>query len=552
MVELSHEAYYRRHRTVADSLRGLTVAIFGVGAIGSLVADILGRNGLDLVLFDRDVLEIENLCRHAADPSFVGQPKALALAQSLTDRLPDEQSFRGVVTDIRWFSDDQLVDVLAASGAAIVVAATGEDAVDLQLNRVCARQGIPLVIPGLYGRDEALLGEVLFVPWSVDRVEYACFECGRRAAGREDPLPAQPGPIDDGMVIARTTARIVRAFLLPESDEGRDLAERVAMRATLSFVTRTGDSTRHLQPLRRPDCPTCGAAHATFVRRIREALDRAVAPRPPMEAPRTTAPPATQRTTTPRPARPRTERRRPGASIGGGAVALLMLIAGVFITTWAASCSQMSKVNPSAACDARTPFEVVAAIKAKNGLAAHDADKVVRSARTLLPLDPQLKGWAASVPDALTSALASDPARADEVASVASYLPASTRSSLADVFADDPVEAAVGRDHALQLGLGLARTPHLLDEEGLAQLSANDYAGALASFEDALGKSSTVDYEVVAHWGYAAKLRALQVGDETLGVSGQLALAEAVKELGSAAATAYQNALSWPIPVGTR
>lgn len=65
-------------------LRHKHVAVVGVGAIGSFVAEGLFRAGVQgLLLVDGDRLRPGNLARHAANASFIGKPKAEAMADTL-------------------------------------------------------------------------------------------------------------------------------------------------------------------------------------------------------------------------------------------------------------------------------------------------------------------------------------------------------------------------------------------------------------------------------------------------------------------------------------
>jgi len=65
------------------------IAIFGCGAIGSLVAELLVRGGLQtLYLFDYDSVEFGNLCRHTLDGRDFNNFKSKALAKRLASVNP--------------------------------------------------------------------------------------------------------------------------------------------------------------------------------------------------------------------------------------------------------------------------------------------------------------------------------------------------------------------------------------------------------------------------------------------------------------------------------
>lgn len=76
-------------RAGADSelVADRTVAVVGVGAIGSFAADLLARSGVgSLVLVDGDRLYAENCVRHLADASYAPMPKVEAVRRILTQR----------------------------------------------------------------------------------------------------------------------------------------------------------------------------------------------------------------------------------------------------------------------------------------------------------------------------------------------------------------------------------------------------------------------------------------------------------------------------------
>jgi len=70
--------------TASSGLRDQRVAVLGVGALGSVVAESLVRLGVhDLTLVDRDYLSAGNLVRHTLSVAEVGENKAKALAARL-------------------------------------------------------------------------------------------------------------------------------------------------------------------------------------------------------------------------------------------------------------------------------------------------------------------------------------------------------------------------------------------------------------------------------------------------------------------------------------
>ncbi|MDP3025925.1 MAG: ThiF family adenylyltransferase [candidate division Zixibacteria bacterium] len=71
------------------SIRSARVAIFGCGALGSLIAELLTRGGVRvLYLFDPKNIQIGNFCRHTLDGTFLGFNKAKSLAWKLSRTNP--------------------------------------------------------------------------------------------------------------------------------------------------------------------------------------------------------------------------------------------------------------------------------------------------------------------------------------------------------------------------------------------------------------------------------------------------------------------------------
>lgn len=96
--------------TQLDRVRGITVGIAGAGGLGSNVAMILARSGIEnFRIIDRDVVEPSNLNRQHYWPRHIGQPKVGALAHSLME-------LNGAIQlDLRRcaFGEDNASDLLA-------------------------------------------------------------------------------------------------------------------------------------------------------------------------------------------------------------------------------------------------------------------------------------------------------------------------------------------------------------------------------------------------------------------------------------------------------
>jgi molybdopterin/thiamine biosynthesis adenylyltransferase len=74
---------------LAPAIRDSKVAVVGVGALGSFIADMLVRAGVrHLTLIDGDLVMPGNVVRHLAGVDAVGMPKADAVKQQLTRHNP--------------------------------------------------------------------------------------------------------------------------------------------------------------------------------------------------------------------------------------------------------------------------------------------------------------------------------------------------------------------------------------------------------------------------------------------------------------------------------
>src|SRR3990172_2101368 len=84
-----------------EKLGKSTVAIIGIGALGSNSAELLARAGIGkLILIDRDIVELSNLQRQSLfDENDLGKPKALAAKEHLI-KINNEVEFDVFVDDL--------------------------------------------------------------------------------------------------------------------------------------------------------------------------------------------------------------------------------------------------------------------------------------------------------------------------------------------------------------------------------------------------------------------------------------------------------------------
>lgn len=128
----------------AVPLSGKAVVVFGVGAVGSHVADLLARSGVgQLNLLDREVLRPGDIVRHRS--RFTGYSKVVSTAVTIEEGAP----WTSVIprSEAPW-APSLLAEAVA--GCDLVLDATGLKTFSAQLSTLCADRTIPMVSVALY------------------------------------------------------------------------------------------------------------------------------------------------------------------------------------------------------------------------------------------------------------------------------------------------------------------------------------------------------------------------------------------------------------------
>lgn len=137
----------RRTGHTAALLTGKRVLVFGVGAIGSSVALLLAKAGIEsLALVDSDLLRPGNAVRHEAGLGSIGRAKTWAVGLEVWHHAPDCAVTRHPTS---W---DPAVLSERVRSADIVVDATANKSFSLLLNHVCCSAGKPAVYVAAYRR----------------------------------------------------------------------------------------------------------------------------------------------------------------------------------------------------------------------------------------------------------------------------------------------------------------------------------------------------------------------------------------------------------------
>jgi molybdopterin/thiamine biosynthesis adenylyltransferase len=229
------------------------VAIVGVGATGSVLAETLARAGVGhLRLIDRDVLEASNLQRqflYDEDDLASGLPKA-ELARRRLSRINTEIEVEAHVADLHAGNVRALLD-----GVSLVLDGTDNFLTRFVINDACASQGVAWVYAGVVGTEvhgfPVLPGE-------------ACFRCYLG-----DPPP--PGTTETCQTAGVIGPAVLVAAGLAASEALKLLVtgtEKAARGLLLMDVWTRECRVVKIPP--DPDCPTC-AGRYEFLQAPREA-----------------------------------------------------------------------------------------------------------------------------------------------------------------------------------------------------------------------------------------------------------------------------------------
>src|SRR6266511_4309096 len=213
-----------------SKISAATVAVIGLGALGTVSAGLLARAGVGhLRLVDRDVVELTNLQRQLLfDESDVDLPKAEVAARRLRV-VNSSVAIEGIAKDVHAANIESVLD--------------GADNMELRflLNEVAIRRGLPWV----YGGAIATNGMAMAI---VPKVT-ACFRCF---------LPQMPAP---GSLPTCDTAGILTAVSsvvgsLQAGEAMKLLVGRAPSGELLVFDGWTNEFQK-LRVARRKDCPAC-------------------------------------------------------------------------------------------------------------------------------------------------------------------------------------------------------------------------------------------------------------------------------------------------------
>lgn len=195
-------AYGNLGKAGQERLRNSRIAIVGIGALGSVIAERLGRMGIGTIrLIDRDWVEWDNLPRqtlfdeHDAEQRL---PKAIAA----------ESHLRAINSDVHW--EAHVCDLVASNavellrGFDLILDGTDNFETRFLINDVSLELGIPWVHGGCIGATGQVMGIVPGVT--------ACFRCLM-----PDPPPADQMATCDSAGVLGPAVSIVASWQAMEA-----------------------------------------------------------------------------------------------------------------------------------------------------------------------------------------------------------------------------------------------------------------------------------------------------------------------------------------------
>lgn len=226
------------------------VLIVGVGALGSHVAETLGRAGVGrMTLVDRDFVELSNLHRQALyDEDDCRQilPKAVAAAKRLA-RINSNIVINPVVADVQWSNLDNLLNN-------VDLMIDGSDNFNLRflLNEAAVQRAIPWVYGGCVGSTGMAM---TIVPGMGP-----CLRC----IYTQVPSPGSV-PTCDAAGILAPTVQTVAAYQAAEALKVLTGNRQDITRGLFSFDLWTGDYGVAEMAEPREDCPNCRKMEFEFL-----------------------------------------------------------------------------------------------------------------------------------------------------------------------------------------------------------------------------------------------------------------------------------------------
>lgn len=125
-----------------ELMKGSTVAVLGVGGVGSFAAEALARTGVGrIVMIDKDVVDITNVNRQLhALLSTVGKPKAELMKERIQDINPDCEAIA-----LKMFYTEETYEQLFNYPLDYIIDASDTISYKIHLIKQCLQRKVPLI-----------------------------------------------------------------------------------------------------------------------------------------------------------------------------------------------------------------------------------------------------------------------------------------------------------------------------------------------------------------------------------------------------------------------
>lgn len=213
------------------------VAVVGLGALGTVSADLLARAGVgNLALIDRDIVELNNLQRQLLfTEADVDEAKAV-VAEKRLKRINSEIVLEGLAVDLSHQNIEQLL-----KDVDVVVDGTDNMETRFLLNDFCVKNGIPFI----YGGSIATYGMTL----SIMPKQGPCLRC----LFQQMPVPGTL-PTCDTFGVLNTVPTIIASI---QATEAMKLLLKVQPRETVLIYDPWHNEQQEIKLTRRDDCICC-------------------------------------------------------------------------------------------------------------------------------------------------------------------------------------------------------------------------------------------------------------------------------------------------------
>lgn len=125
-----------------EIMKNSTVAVLGIGGVGSFAAEALARSGVGrLILIDKDDVDITNINRQLiALLSTVGRPKVEIMEERIRDINPDCE-----VISLKMFYTEETYEQIFSHNLDFVVDASDTIVYKIHLMKECLQRNIPII-----------------------------------------------------------------------------------------------------------------------------------------------------------------------------------------------------------------------------------------------------------------------------------------------------------------------------------------------------------------------------------------------------------------------